>query len=101
MATPTEHLNHDQVSDRSAAVIQKEKGQNAAGPYDPAREGMIRKVTWVGLVANVLLAGFKFLAGIIGSSQAGAGGRCHSQPYRFDDRYCRHCGLALLVATAR
>jgi cation diffusion facilitator family transporter len=78
MATPTEHLNHDQVSDRSAAVFQKEKGQNAAGPYDPAREGMIRKVTWVGLVANVLLAGFKFLAGIIGSSQALVADAIHS-----------------------
>ena len=37
---------------------------------DGNREKTIRKVTWVGLLANVLLAGFKFLAGIIGSSQA-------------------------------
>ena len=42
------------------------------------RETTIRKVTWVGLVANVLLAGFKFLAGIIGSSQALVADAIHS-----------------------
>ena len=42
------------------------------------RETTIRKVTWVGLLANVLLAGFKFLAGIIGSSQALVADAIHS-----------------------
>jgi divalent metal cation (Fe/Co/Zn/Cd) transporter len=30
----------------------------------------VRRVTWFGLVANVLLSGFKMVAGTIGSSQA-------------------------------
>ncbi len=42
------------------------------------RETTIRKVTWVGLLANVLLAGFKFLAGILGSSQALVADAIHS-----------------------
>ncbi len=45
---------------------------------DGSREKTIRKVTWVGLLANVLLAGFKFLAGIIGSSQALVADAIHS-----------------------
>lgn len=42
------------------------------------RETAIRNVTWAGLLANVLLAGFKFLAGIIGSSQALVADAIHS-----------------------
>ena len=45
---------------------------------DGNREKIIRTVTWVGLIANVLLAGFKFLAGIIGSSQALVADAIHS-----------------------
>ena len=50
----------------------------AAKSGDGKREKTIRKVTWVGLLANVLLAGFKFLAGIIGSSQALVADAIHS-----------------------
>lgn len=50
----------------------------AAKSGDGSREITIRKVTWVGLLANVLLAGFKFLAGIIGSSQALVADAIHS-----------------------
>jgi cation diffusion facilitator family transporter len=45
---------------------------------DGKREKTIRKVTWAGLLANVLLAGFKFFAGIIGSSQALVADAIHS-----------------------
>jgi len=45
---------------------------------DGSREKTIRKVTWVGLLANVLLAGFKFLAGIVGNSQALVADAIHS-----------------------
>jgi cation diffusion facilitator family transporter len=45
---------------------------------DGNREKTIRKVTWVGLLANVVLAGFKFLAGIIGNSQALVADAIHS-----------------------
>lgn len=50
----------------------------AAKFSDGNREAAIRKVTWIGLFANVLLAGFKFLAGIIGSSQALVADAIHS-----------------------
>ena len=50
----------------------------AAKFSDGNREEAIRKVTWIGLFANVLLAGFKFLAGIIGSSQALVADAIHS-----------------------
>ena len=65
---------------------------------DGSREKTIRKVTWVGLFTNVLLAGFKFFCRHY-RKQPGAGGRCHPQPYGFDNRYCRNCGLSLLVPT--
>ena len=58
-----------------------QKSQNisrAAELSSGNRETTIRKVTWVGLLANVLLAGFKFLAGIIGSSQALVADAIHS-----------------------
>jgi cation diffusion facilitator family transporter len=50
----------------------------AAKSPDGNREKTIRKVTWAGLLANVLLASFKFLAGIIGSSQALVADAIHS-----------------------
>ena len=45
---------------------------------DGSREKTIRKVTWVGLFTNVLLAGFKFIAGISGKSQALVADAIHS-----------------------
>ena len=51
-------------------MIQKENGQQASTSHDAAREKIVRKVTWVGLLANLFLAGFKFIAGISGRSQA-------------------------------
>ncbi|MGD2185205.1 MAG: cation diffusion facilitator family transporter [Desulfobacterales bacterium] len=59
-------------------MIQEEKGKDVSGPRDRGRESVIRRVTWVGLFANVLLASFKFLAGIIGSSQALVADAIHS-----------------------
>ena len=50
----------------------------AAKFSDGNREEAIRKVTWIGLFANVLLAGFKFLAGIVGNSQALVADAIHS-----------------------
>ena len=58
-----------------------QKSQNTLGAAklsDGNREATIRKVTWVGLLANLLLAGFKFLAGSIGSSQALVADAVHS-----------------------
>ena len=38
----------------------------------------IRKVTWIGLAVNLMLAGFKFVAGIIGTSQTLIADAIHS-----------------------
>jgi cation diffusion facilitator family transporter len=57
------------------------KIQNAvagSGSGDAARERIVRKVTWVGLFANLFLAGFKFVAGTVGRSQALIADAIHS-----------------------
>ena len=59
-------------------MIQKENGQHASTSHDAAREKTVRQVTWVGLLANLFLAGFKFIAGIIGKSQALIADAIHS-----------------------
>jgi cation diffusion facilitator family transporter len=59
-------------------VIQKENGEDASTTHDTAREKIVRKVTWVGLWANLFLAGFKFFAGISGRSQALVADAIHS-----------------------
>jgi len=51
-------------------VSQKENGEHVSTSPDAAREKIVRQVTWVGLLANLFLAAFKFIAGIIGKSQA-------------------------------
>lgn len=47
---------------------------------DFSRENMkkIKKVTWMGLIANILLAAFKFAVGVIGRSQAVVADAVHS-----------------------
>ena len=59
-------------------MIQKENDQQALTPHNAAREKIVRKVTWVGLWANLFLAGFKFIAGISGRSQALVADAIHS-----------------------
>jgi cation diffusion facilitator family transporter len=59
-------------------VIQKGNGQQASTSHDADREKIVRQVTWVGLLANLFLAGFKFIAGIIGKSQALIADAIHS-----------------------
>jgi len=59
-------------------VIRKVNAEQASRPHDAAREKIVRKVTWVGLWANLFLAGFKFIAGISGKSQALVADAIHS-----------------------
>ena len=59
-------------------VIQRENGELVSASLDAAREKTVRKVTWVGLLANLFLAGFKFIAGISGKSQALIADAIHS-----------------------
>jgi cation diffusion facilitator family transporter len=55
-----------------------EDGQQTSRSDDAGREKVVRKVTWVGLLANLFLAGFKFFAGISGRSQALVADAIHS-----------------------
>ncbi len=41
-------------------------------------DGYLRKVVWIGLAVNIILAGLKFTAGIVGSSQAVVADSVHS-----------------------
>ncbi|MGD2023046.1 MAG: cation diffusion facilitator family transporter [Desulfobacterales bacterium] len=59
-------------------MVQKEQVRQASIIDDAAREKTVRKVTWVGLLANLFLAGFKFIAGISGRSQALVADAIHS-----------------------
>jgi cation diffusion facilitator family transporter len=59
-------------------VILKDNGEQASSTHDASREKIVRKVTWVGLFVNLFLAGFKFIAGIFGRSQALVADAIHS-----------------------
>jgi cation diffusion facilitator family transporter len=59
-------------------VIPKDNGEQASRSHDASREKIVRKVTWVGLFVNLFLAGFKFIAGIFGRSQALVADAIHS-----------------------
>ena len=59
-------------------MIQKGRRPKTTASEDAAKEKTIRKVTWVGLLANLFLAGFKFIAGISGRSQALVADAIHS-----------------------
>ncbi len=59
-------------------MTEKQPGLQAGVPHSAAREQVVRKVTWVGLFANLFLAGFKFTAGILGRSQALVADAIHS-----------------------
>ena len=59
-------------------MIQKEMVQQTSTSHDAAREKTVRKVTWVGLLVNLFLAGIKFIAGIYGRSQALVADAIHS-----------------------
>jgi cation diffusion facilitator family transporter len=53
-------------------------GQQTSTSHDAAREKTVRKVTWIGLLVNLFLAGLKFIAGIYGRSQALVADAIHS-----------------------
>jgi cation diffusion facilitator family transporter len=59
-------------------VILKDNGEQTSTSHEASREEIVRKVTWVGLFANLFLAGFKFIAGIMGRSQALVADAIHS-----------------------
>lgn len=54
-----------------AGVMDSETG-------DTAREKYVRRITWIGLVVNLILSGVKLAAGIVGRSQAVIADAVHS-----------------------
>jgi cation diffusion facilitator family transporter len=56
----------------------KMKNDNCEPEINPHHIGMIQKVTWGGMIVNVVLAGIKFLVGYLGSSQAVVADAVHS-----------------------
>ena len=59
-------------------MTRKENGQQTLRSHGAAREKIVRKVTWVGLLVNLFLAAIKFIAGIYGRSQALVADAIHS-----------------------
>jgi cation diffusion facilitator family transporter len=55
------------------------------GPLDARRERAARRITLAGLAVNVLLTGFKFVAGYLGHSQAVVADGVHSLSDMFTD----------------
>ena len=51
---------------------------NCETDINPQHVGQIKKVTWGGMIVNILLAGIKFLVGFLGSSQAVVADAVHS-----------------------
>lgn len=51
---------------------------NESAAYYMRREKYVRKITWIGLIVNLLLSGLKFLAGFFGRSQALIADAIHS-----------------------
>jgi cation diffusion facilitator family transporter len=59
-------------------VTQGKKSAHSSSADEGSKEGIVRKVTWVGLWVNVFLAVIKFTAGIYGRSQALVADAIHS-----------------------
>jgi cation diffusion facilitator family transporter len=59
-------------------VVQEENSEQTVTSHDAAREGIVRRVTWAGLLINLFLAAIKFIAGIYGRSQALVADAIHS-----------------------
>ena len=51
---------------------------NCEPEISPHHVGLIKKVTWGGMIVNIILSGIKFLVGILGSSQAVIADAVHS-----------------------
>ena len=59
-------------------MTQKQNGAQISTADPTSKERIVRKVTWVGLCVNLILAAVKFAAGILGRSQALIADAIHS-----------------------
>ena len=60
------------------SVSRNQKNAKTSIADADSKERIVRKVTWVGLLLNLFLAAFKFIAGIYGKSQALVADAIHS-----------------------
>ena len=59
-------------------MTQNQKSAQTSTPDEAAKERVVRKITWIGLFVNLVLAAIKFTAGIYGRSQALVADAIHS-----------------------
>jgi cation diffusion facilitator family transporter len=59
-------------------VTQIQKSAQTSTADETSKERIVRKVTWIGLFVNLVLAAIKFAAGIFGRSQALVADAIHS-----------------------
>lgn len=59
-------------------MVKEQRGEQIDAPRVAIKEQVVRKVTWVGLFVNLILAGIKFAAGVLGKSQALVADAIHS-----------------------
>ena len=59
-------------------MAEKQMGQQVDVPLVANKEQVVRRVTWIGLFINFILAGLKFAAGVWGKSQALVADAIHS-----------------------
>jgi cation diffusion facilitator family transporter len=67
-----------QLSTGENSVSRNQKNAKTSIADADSKERIVRKVTWVGLLVNLFLAAFKFIAGIYGKSQALVADAIHS-----------------------
>jgi cation diffusion facilitator family transporter len=73
-----ENLNGLQKIKDRAALTQNQKSAQISTVDAASKEKIVRRVTWVGLFVNLVLAAIKFAAGIFGRSQALVADAIHS-----------------------
>lgn len=56
----------------------KTSGKNSLPPNNAQHVDQVRRISWIGLVVNLFLAGLKFVAGFLGNSQAVIADAVHS-----------------------
>ncbi len=59
-------------------MVDTQKQDGTVRRHPDQHPEQIRRITWIGLVANLALAGLKFVVGVLGSSQAVVADAVHS-----------------------
>jgi cation diffusion facilitator family transporter len=73
-----ENLNGPQKIKDRAGLTENQKSAQISTADQASKEKIVRRVTWVGLFINLVLAAIKFAAGVFGKSQALVADAIHS-----------------------